>query len=272
MARLPSNQTYNDLTGTEAVDILTDWFRHLLMQQVWAQPHITLPMAKLTLDCHVAVDMYPGGTVPVASPPEKLDIAGAFTLENRAGEGRNIGNEIPFDPATMVRDGSAVYWRNAKTETDLRAVVNAAPIPGGTPPDQIREQHGLPVPTPGYGPRDTGSHLFLCDVMAETERKGTPAEGYTFAQEAPPPPINVSGQEIPVDRGAITIRADGEALRHDSGMQVTAGTHYASVKTAGDQAGKPYGSTNAVLDAGPAGLMQGHMNRSKFSFGNTNRG
>jgi len=165
------------------------------------------------------------------------------------------------------------------SETDLHAVVSAAPQPGGSPPDMIREAHGLPIPVPGYGPRDTGSHLFLHDVMVETERRGTPAEGYTFAAEPVPPPVNVTGQEIPVERGAITLRADGEPLRHESGMQVTAGKHIASVKTFGDERGAAYGSVNGVYDAGPAGLMSGRGGgglysdgRSRLSFGNNNKG
>lgn len=273
--RLPASLTYNDLNGSEAVDILCDWFRQLLKSHHLMQPHLTLPMAVLDLQVRVGIDMYVGGSIPVSSPPEHLDISGAVKLNN----------EVPAD----IRE--------------FRATVNAAPIPGGLPPDQIREQHGLAVPRPGYGSRETGSHLFLADLPdlrdlpdptadiksevaklaaqpntpdATGGRRGEPAEGYVFSSE---PVTHVSGQTIPVDNGSIEVRMDGVAVQH-AGISVSAGTHVASAKVLGDQRGKPYKSVNGVMDAGPRGLMRPGRGggglytdgRPKLSFGNGHRG
>src|SRR5579863_7336634 len=87
MARLPSQLTYNDLNGKEATEILVDWFRQLLSQQPLLQPHLTLPKAKMSLDINVLLEMYTGGTVPVASPPDSITIAGNVTLSNDVPEG-----------------------------------------------------------------------------------------------------------------------------------------------------------------------------------------
>ena len=281
MGRLPSQLTYNDLNGAEAIDILTDWFRQLLASQPVLQPHLTLPMAKITLDIGVAVDMYVGGTVPVSSPPERLDIAGSVTLDNSVGGGG------------AVRESRAVSTR---TEANLGTVINAAPIPGGQPPDQIREQHDLPISRPSYGPRETGSHLFLADVVAETDRRktealaesggreGVVADGYRFSSETAlvGHAASVAGsveQVIPVDRGKIEIDLTGEGKTRVGGMVQSAGTHISSKKVLGDQGGSEYGSVGATYDAGPAGLARPGSGgglyrdgRSRISFGNSQRG
>jgi len=296
--RLPSQLTYNDLNGAEAIEILTDWFRQLLQSQPQLQPHLTLPMAKITLNVGVYIEMHVGGTVPVASPPELLGINGNVTLDNRSSD-ESVG------PIVTV-------------ERDLSAVVNAAPISGGSPPDKIREQHNLPIPRPSYGPRETGSHLFLADVIEYTPditrvwgtpsggpdtrsdtrsggppttepgaahevrretggREGAVAEGYVFSSEV----VNAGPQEqrIPIDRGAIEIDLTGEGKMRQGSMIVTAGTHVASAKVLGDQGGAEYGSVGTTYDPGPAGLARpGHGGglyrdgRSRISFGNNNRG
>ncbi len=285
--RLPASLTYNDLNGDEAVDILCDWFRQLLKGHYLMQPHLTLPMAVLDLKVQVGVDMYVGGSVPVASPPDHIDIQGSVKLNN----------EVPVARGTASNDRKVVVASH--TEHDFAATVNAAPVPGGLPPDQVREQHGLPVPRPGYGSRDTGSHLFLADIpnvdadlQAEAKRvftatpvapiapdttggrRGDVAEGYVFSSE---PVTHVSRVEIPVDGGAIEVRLDGQPVQH-AGISVSAGTHVSSKKELGDRKGKPYESVNGVYDAGPAGLMRkgpGPLysdGRTKMGFGNSQRG
>jgi hypothetical protein len=267
--RLPSQLTYNDLNGAEAVDILTDWFRQLVNSQPWAQPHITLPMAKFVLKVDIDIEMYPGGTVPVASPPDTMKVMGAVSLQS---------------------------------------VINAAPVAGGQPPDRIREQHDMPIPQPSYGPRDTGSHLFLADmtlgpprerhthlaseqqdgvsrpVVSEPvadafERKGIVAEGYVFSNEV----VNDAPveQHIEVTRyGGIDVDLTGQGRMKRGDETVHADTsHYASVKTAGDAAGARYGSVSGTYDLGPAGLSHGGGGRGlygdgrpRLSFGNQHKG
>ena len=274
----PSNLTYNDLNGSEALDILTDWFRQLLSAQPLLQPHLTLPQAVMRLNIGVEIEMYNGGTVPVGSPPDTVAIGGTVTLKNT-----------------------------------LSTVVSTAPLAGGQPPDQVRERHDLPVSRPGYGPRDVGAHLFLADIATETDRRhadvarrmgsgsqpagdahnpllstppdapppvsvrqGIVADGYTFAEEQPSGPV--LEQSIPLANGAIDIDLAGRGISH-AGMTIKDDSHRRSVKDFGDQKGERYSSVNGVMDAGPAGLMNrrgggglGSDGRQRLSFGNNNRG
>jgi hypothetical protein len=273
MPRLPSQLTYNDLNGSEAIEILTDWFRQLLQSQPQLQPHLTLPMARIGLNVGVRIDMFIGGTVPVESPPEELKIEGGVTLENR----------LSGEPQIPIVDPRRV-------ESNLSTVVNVAPIPGGNPPDKVREQHGLPISRPGYGSRETGSHLFLADVVDKYEQKrvesptggreGIVADGYVFSSEpaAAGKQASVVGaieQTIPIDRGEINIDLTGKGRMRQGDMVVTAGSHVASKKVLGDQGGHKYGSVAGTYDAGPAGLAQSGRGgglyrdgRSRISFGN----
>jgi hypothetical protein len=276
--RLPSQLTYNDLNGHEAVEILTDWFRQLLATRPELQPHLTLPNARIGLTIGVAIDMFVGGTVPVASPPEKLEFGGQVVLDNRAPDGQS---------------GSSAH-----VEADLSQIINAAPVAGGKPPDQVREDHGLPVPKPGYGPRETGSHLFIADVIEQSERvradarvrerednpaggrEGIVAEGYQFSGEPASASVSANApsgveQVIPLGRGKIEIDLTGEGKMRQGGQTFTAGTHAASKKVLGDQAGAEYGSVSGTYDAGPAGLARPGRGgglysdgRSRISFGN----
>jgi hypothetical protein len=162
--KLPSNLTYNDLNGVEAREALVDWFRQLLdSHPPFGQQHLTLPMAKISLDLTVSVDSYIGGSVPIESPAESMDIHAAVTLDNNL---TNLAN--PANPTNliseMVERAAPMSPAPARASARRTAVINAAPIPGGSPPDQIRERHNLPIPRPGYGDRETGRHLFIGDV------------------------------------------------------------------------------------------------------------
>jgi hypothetical protein len=277
---IPSQLTYNDLNGAEATEVLVDWFRQLLKSNPQMQPHLTLPMARFTLDINVGIDMYIGGSVPVESPPEHMDIAGSVSLDNKlaGSQPRDIQVLHPRDILTPGR-------HMEHTEQRLSTIVNAAPIPGGQPPDAVRESHDLPVPRPGYGPRDTGSHMFLADVNTVPDpsggRRGEVATGYTFSEQVVTPshPAHALDQHIPVDKGEIHIDLTGDGIVHESGMRVKERAHVSSVKEAGDERGKPYSSVNGVYDPGPAGLMTrrgggglGSDGRPRISFGNSNRG
>lgn len=273
--------TYNDLNGAEAKEILMDWFKQLLDSRPELQRHLTLPNADITLNVNIGVDMYIGGTVPVESAPDHLDMNGSVVLVNTRRDATVDGGS----GVTAERRGAQPASQHK--QIDLSTRVNAAPIPGGSPPDQIREQHDLPISRPAYGPRETGSHLFLADIPDDSEtggREGIVAPGYVFARE-PVTPVTVrdetdSLQVIPVDRGAIQVETGSRGIDH-AGVHVSAGTHYSSVKEQGDQAGKPYSSVNGVYDAGPAGLMRHQSSggagmygdgRSRISFGNNQRG
>ena len=294
--RLPSQLTYNDLNGAEATEILVDWFRQLLKSQPLLQPHLTLPMAKMTLDLNLVIDMYAGGTVPVASPPDRMTVARRCELENNDDESlRGPDGEPPVfgTVARLLASEPAIEHK----ETHLATIINASPQPGGVPPDQVREQHGLSIPRPGYGDRDTGRHLFVGDVevpvtpyrTGEQEvkpvpdvsggRRGVVADGYVFASE-PVTPVTVREQEqhIAVDSGEIEVDLAGRGISH-AGMVVKDDSHRASVKEFGDGKGDRYSSVNGVYDAGPRGLMNARHGgglysdgRPRISFGNNHRG
>ena len=283
---LPSQLTYNDLNGAEALSILTDRFQQLLRSHYLMQPHLTRPLARISMNVTIKVEMFVGGSVPIDAPPEVVAIEGKLLLENT-----------------------------------LSSEVNAAPIPGGVPPDKIREQYGLPVPRPAYGPRETGSHLFLSDVAAATEqrtlsqqsatassissdhsdpsehadpsdsilinkdvrrdatggRQGEVAEGYVFSSERVTPGVQPLDQTIDLANGAIEIDLAGRGISH-AGMVIKDDSHRKSVKAFGDGRGERYSSVNGVIDPGPAGLMNnprggglGSDGRQRLSFGNDRR-
>lgn len=293
MAKLPTNLTYNDLNGVEAVEVLVGRFRELLYTRPpFGQQHLTLPMAKITLDIGVHIDMYPGGSVPAVSAPETFDIAHALTINNEVS--------IQRPPGESERTPDSLSFA-------LRGEVNAAPIPGGRPPDRIREEFGLAIPRPSVGPREIGAHITIGDIAAETaarhavqppveelpaappsappypssfvasgRRAGIVAEGYVFASE--PGPVHQEHQSIPLPNdGKVEVDFKGDAILH-AGIEVSAGTHVASKKVLGDRGGAKYGSVNGVYDAGPAGLMRGGEHglygdgRPRISFGNNRRG
>lgn len=257
--KLPSNLTYNDLSGAEAIEVLKDWFVRLLQSHPQFQPHLTLPMCKMTLDVQVNVDMFIGGSVPIESPPEHLDVIGAVTVDN------NLSG-----PTGRMIEGLQSFH----TE------INAAPIAGGRPPDQIRSEHGLVIPRPAFGPRDTGQHIFMADpppalpgkqppsepigARQGNIREGIVAEGYTFAAE--PGPVQQDRQHIPIDKGALDVDLGGQGINH-AGIQVSGGTHVSSVKEFGDQKGQAYGSVSGVYDAGPAGLARPGRSGGLYSDG-----
>src|SRR5204862_2877876 len=54
--------------------------------------------------------------------PERLEIADSFVIENK---------------------------------------ISTAPTPDGHPPDQVRDEHGLPIPTPHRGDKKIGAHPFI---------------------------------------------------------------------------------------------------------------
>lgn len=292
--KLASQLTYNDLNGDEAVEVLCDWFHQLLKSDPLMQPHLTLPMAKITLNIGVQIDMYVGGTVPVVSAPDRRDITGAVTLSNDLSGG-----------AQPVMSATGVDRRMEHRESKLTTVVNAAPLPGGEPPDKIREKHDLPIPRPSYGPRETGSHLFLSDapeqpLPPDTERlepsvldniieessvakvdarmqsaggrRGMVADGYVLSSERAG--AQVDEQVIPADNGDIQIDLVGKGIQH-AGITVKDDSHRKSKTKFGDRQGEKYSSVNAVYDPGARGLTAGHHGgglysdgRARIGFGN----
>lgn len=116
---VPSQLVYNDLDGEEVRHVLEDHFHRLLAGVSCLQRHLTLPRVKMSLQIHL--DVWADQPTP---------------------ERQTIVNEVEvMRPAGAA--GAAEY------AVLLEDTVNAAP--GGQPPDKIREDHGLPVPTPVRG-------------------------------------------------------------------------------------------------------------------------
>lgn len=129
--RLPSLVTYNELDGIEVATVLQNRFEQFLRGVPYFQKHITLPRVRISFQ--VKLEIWADQPSPEIVPlGDKFDVI----IEGSA------------DPTEIITAESAD---------------SSAPIPGGHPPDQIRELHGLPVSRPARGPRDIGAQLTMSD-------------------------------------------------------------------------------------------------------------
>lgn len=129
--RLPSLVTYNELDGTEVATVLQNRFEQFLRGVPYFQKHITLPRVRISFQ--VKLEIWADQPSPEIVPlGDKFDVV----IEGSA------------DPTEIITAESAD---------------SSAPIPGGHPPDQIRELHGLPVSRPARGPRDIGAQVTMSD-------------------------------------------------------------------------------------------------------------
>lgn len=128
---LPSILTFNELNGEEVRQVIENRFRQFLDAVPYFQRHLTLPRVRIAIDMRLEqwADQ---------PHPETVRLKDGFDVV------------VPFEEAP---DGVV----------EAESVDAAAPIPGGHPPDQIREMHGLPVSRPGPGDRATGSHISTSD-------------------------------------------------------------------------------------------------------------
>ena len=132
---LPAVLTFNELDGEEVRAVLESRFEQIMKQVPYFQRHITLPRVRMTM------------TV-------KLEI----WADQPQPETLNIGNTL-----------TVVYQPEPQPDDifDARSVDSTAPTRGGKPPDEIREMHGIPVSTPGPGPRNVGGHIATSDSWSE---------------------------------------------------------------------------------------------------------
>jgi hypothetical protein len=134
---LPSMLTYNELDGSEVAHVLTNRFGQFVAAVPYFKPHLTLPRVKITIQ--VKLEVWADQPQPEIIP-----------LSDR------------FD---VVVEGE-----RAPTETIRgEAVDSTAPVPGGHPPDQIREMHGLPISQPARGPREVGGQISISDQRVTLE-------------------------------------------------------------------------------------------------------
>jgi hypothetical protein len=117
----PNTLVYNDLTGDEIKHILQERFAALLNDVPYLQKHITIPRVKMIL--HVELQSWADQTQ----------------------------NESQFIQDTVeIRDETAIL---AKPPTSILVANDSVDASRkGDPPDKIREDHGLGIPTPKRGP------------------------------------------------------------------------------------------------------------------------
>lgn len=116
----PSRVFYNDLNGEEVKHILEQRFHSLLEDVVYLQRHITLPRLRMSLE--ISFEVWAD-----QPKPELYELTDAFEIASETAP-----------PPTPPTD--AFYLEDS---------VNAADrTPGGKPPDQVREEHQVGIPTP----------------------------------------------------------------------------------------------------------------------------
>jgi hypothetical protein len=93
------------------------------------------------------------------------------------------------------------------------STVDASPSPGGKPPDQIRDENGIPIPTPRRGDKATGSHLYTTDDPQPLQPLQTSVEN-RVVEEIPGVRIDRTAQDkhatmVTQDFGPAGLRAGG---------------------------------------------------------------
>jgi hypothetical protein len=132
---LPSSLTFNELNGEEVKQVLENRCVQILDGVPYFQTHITLPRVRITLN--VKLEIWAD-----QPHPDTVSIGDKFTV---------IVERLP---AEVI---------------EAESVDTAAPVPGGHPPDKIREMHGLPISQPARGPQEVGGHITLSDSYLPLE-------------------------------------------------------------------------------------------------------
>jgi hypothetical protein len=122
--------TYNELDGSEVAHVLENRFEQIIKNVPYFQRHLTLPRVRITLQ--VKLEIWAD-----QPNPETQKISECI--------------EVVHDDPRLA----AII--------EAETVDSAAPGPGGHPPDQIREMHGLPIAQPARGPREVGGQIATSD-------------------------------------------------------------------------------------------------------------
>jgi hypothetical protein len=120
---LPKYLVYNDLSGDEVKHILAQRFDQLVGDVPYLQKHITLPRVKMTLQ--ITLECWADQKYPDTR------------IINDAVEVRSEGS----DAADAILQSVIIGPREVTVDASRH----------GDPPDKIREEHGLGVPTPTKG-------------------------------------------------------------------------------------------------------------------------
>lgn len=123
--------TYNDLNGEEIRHVLEERFQKLLAEVPYLQRHITLPRVRMTL--RVQLDAWADQPTP-----DRQEISDTVEIVDEG-----------------VDEKPLVIFSSLEVEDS----VSAAPGRGGRTPDQVRDEHGLSIPTPTRGPVAVEDHI-----------------------------------------------------------------------------------------------------------------
>lgn len=165
MPPLASVVTFNELNGEEVREILENRCRQIFDKVPQFQRHMTLPRVKITLT--VRLDLWAD-----QPNPEQL----------------NIGDSL-----TVIIEGPQLQEVITAVSVDA-----AAPIPGGHPPDQIREMHGLAVSRPGRGAQNIGAQISIADESIPAP-VAEPTPGVKITREA-------GGTVVELDHGPAGLQ------------------------------------------------------------------
>ena len=127
---MPSMVTYNDLDGVEIAAVLRDHYNDFLATVPYFQKHLTMPRVRITTQ--IKLEVWADQPVPDVIP---------------LGDRFEVVIERTEEPEVIEATTS---------ET-------TAPVPGGHPPDEIRDLHNLPISTPMRGRKEIGGQLVIAD-------------------------------------------------------------------------------------------------------------
>lgn len=176
---LPAMLTYNELDGSEVAHVVGNRFEQFVRTVPYFQKHITLPRVRITVQVKLEV-------WAEQPHPEVIPLSDRFDVVIE-----------PVEPSETIT---------------AESVDSSAPIPGGHPPDQIREMHGLPISQPARGPREVGGQVAISDqypALDGNEVEGMPGlkinrTGSGFIDGMP---TSANAVVAKIDQGPAGLRA-----------------------------------------------------------------
>lgn len=178
---LPSVLTFNELNGEEVRAVLGNRFEQMMSQVPYFQRHLTLPRVRMTVSVRLEV----WADQP---NPEAIKLADAVTVVTDSETGAEPSYEI-----------------------EVESVDSTAPTPDGHPPDELRDMHGLAMPSPGPGPRDAGGHIAISDHYSLDGREVAGMPGLRVSRTGSGMidgmPTSANATVAKIDQGPAGLRA-----------------------------------------------------------------
>ena len=194
---MPSMVTYNELDGTEVAGVLKNRFEQFLRGVPYFQKHLTLPRVRISVQ--VKLEVWADQPQPEVIP---------------LGDRFEVLVERQMEPTETI----------TAEATDC-----SAPVPGGHPPDQIREMHGLSTFQPARGPREVGGQVAISDQPVRLE--GSEVEGMPGLK------VNRTGSGyidgMPTSANATVAKIDlgPDGLRLHPGVSTRESWHFGGKKS-----------------------------------------